>query len=169
MPSSRTGWTTRGTAFAALLSTAGFAAAADWQLVGYLLPDNGHPCVNDPYVEAGYVWIRKDEGAAAHRDQLRAAVKAQNPRATMAGPWPVREDRPVFLVAKQWNCKVDGKTYSPINYEFIAAADEAALEETMKSKMKLYREIVSYTVEKISRPVRELDQAGTPTVVGRTR
>lgn len=153
----------------ALAAASANAAAAEWQLVGYLLPENGHPCMNDPYTGAGYAWIRKDDAGKTHRDQLRDAVKAKNAHASLAGPWPVRAERPVFLVAKQLQCRdYDLKTYPATSYEFIAAADEAALAQAMAGKQKQYPEIVGYTFEKIARPASELDAAGTATVVGRT-
>lgn len=150
--------------------TAGTASAAEWQLLGYRLPENGHPCMNDPDTQAGYAWIRKDADSKTHRDQLRATVRAQNDKASMDGPWPVRADRPVFLVAKQLRCRdYDLKTHSATSYEFIAAVDESALESIMASKQKMHAEVVGYTFEKISRPARELDAEGTATVVGRAR
>lgn len=160
-----------GLAFVACaMASAATAAAAEWQLVGYRLPENNHPCMNDPYTQAGYAWIRKDENNKTHRDQLRDTVKAQNNRASLDGPWPVRADRPVFLVAKQLRCKdYDLKAHSATSYEFITAADEAALAQIMAGKQKSQAEIVGYTFEKISRPVQELDSAGTATVVGRTQ
>lgn len=160
------GWT----ACAALGLAPAAVQAAEWKLVGYLLPDNDHPCMNAPYKEVGYVWIRKGDSTKSYLDQLRATVKAQNSKASFSGPWPVQSERTVFLVTKQLRCRdYDLKPYSATSYEFVVAPDEAALAQIMAGKQKAHAEIVGYTFENISRPTQDLDKTGQATVIGRSR
>lgn len=144
--------------------------AADWVFVGYRLPENGHPCINDPYTKAGYVWIRKDENTRSHQEHLKTTVKAENAKADIESPRPVRAGQSIFLVAKSVNCRDwDSKKHLVTNYMFVAAADEARLRSRMASEMKLYPEITDYTFEDITRSPAKLDEAGTATVIGRSQ
>jgi len=147
------------------------AQAADWVFVGYRLPENGHPCINDPYTKAGYVWIRKDENTRSHQEHLKTTVKAENAKADIESPRPVRAGQSIFLVAKSVNCMnaTTGKRQLVTNYMFVAAADEAGLRSRMASEMKLYPEIADYTFEDITRSPAKLDEAGTATVIGRSQ
>ena len=146
------------------------AQAADWVFVGYRLPENGHPCINDPYTKAGYVWIRKDENTRSHQEHLKTTVKAENAKADIESPRPVRAGQSIFLVAKSVNCRDwDSKKHLVTNYMFVAAADEAGLRSRMVSEMKLYPEIADYTFEDIKRSPAKLDEAGTATVIGRSQ
>lgn len=146
------------------------AHAAEWVFVGYRLLENGHPCINDPYTKAGYVWIRKDENTKSHQEQLKATVKAENAKADIEYPRAVRPGQSIFLVAKSVKCRDwNSKTHLVTSYMFVAAADEAGLRSHMVSEMKLYPDITDYTFEDITRSPAKLDEAGTATVIGRSQ
>jgi hypothetical protein len=146
------------------------AHAADWELLAYRLPDNGHPCMNDPYHEAGYVWIRKDADSALHKTQLREQVKAANAHPDFLGAHRVGGKEGAFLVTKRLRCRnYDGKSFEANDHEFLFMADEASVRSYMDDRRKKNPDVLDYTVEAISRPTQELDASGTATVVGRVR
>ena len=146
------------------------ALGADWELVMYRLPANGHPCINDPYPEAGYVWIRRDADAASRREQLKAQVRGQNSHPDFRGPRRVQAGEVVYLVNKQIQCRsYGGKQYESSDYEFVVVKDEAALRSYMEDKQADHPDVRSYTYEAISRAPQDLDATGTSVVIGRAR
>lgn len=159
-----------GVAGFALALLASSAQAADWYFVGYLLPENGHPNVNDPYSQAGYVWIRKDENTKSHFEKLKETVKAENANASVESPVLVRPEVSIFLVAKTVNGRDwNGKVHKVTNYMFVRAPDEAGLHRRMESEKKMYPEIVDYTFTNVSRATSKLDESGQATVIGRAK
>lgn len=146
------------------------AQASDWELLAYRLPDNGHPCMNDPYHEAGYVWIRKDADSAVRKQQLREQVKGENAHPDFLGARRVGGKDVAFLVTKRLRCRnYDGKNFEATDHEFLFMADEAAVHHFMDDRRKKNPDILDYSVQAISRSTQELDAAGTATVIGRAR
>lgn len=145
------------------------AGAADWELLAYRLPDNGHPCINDPYHEAGYVWIRKDADSARHKEQLRAQVKARNAHPDLLGPRRAGSGG-AFLVTRRLRCRsYGGESFEVTDHEFLFMADEAAVRHYMDERRKKNPDILDYTVQDIGRTPQALDAEGTATVVGRSQ
>ena len=146
------------------------AHAADWELLAYRLPDNGHPCMNDPYHEAGYVWIRKDADSAMRKQQLREQVKAENAHPDFLGARRVGGKEGAFLVTKRLRCRnYDDKSFEATDHEFLFMADEAVVRGYMDDRRKKNPDILDYTVQAISRSTQDLDATGTATVIGRAR
>lgn len=164
----------RRTAFGALVALSTLfsqqAYAADWLFVGYLLPQTGHPCVNDPYIQAGYVWIRKDANTQSNLESLKAAVKAENPKASLESPKLVKPGKRNFLIKKSYRCTDNNaKVHLETNYDFHTDDDEAALRKYMESYMRTQPAVLDYTFEDVTRSPQELDAKGTATVVGRSK